>query len=521
MSEEIKKLDSDNEFRSQGDLIDDSLQQELDDALGGKSIDELMNEELAAGSQPEKTADPSICKGTVASIEGDEILVELDEKSQGILQANQFEGDLPNVGDQIEFTKDRFDKREGMWILNRQGAIIAASWDSLQAGQNVEALVTGQNKGGLEVTVNKIKAFMPISQVERFGGVEDLEQYLNQKLQCQVMEVDRANNKVVLSRKQYLNQLAAAARDELLQNIEQGQTVTGTVKSIMPYGAFVDIGGVDGLLHVREMSHSRVDKPEDVVKVGQEVKVVVINVDKENNKIGLSLKQATPDPWSDVENRFPVNQQVTGHITKLMDFGAFVQLTEGVEGLIPMSEFRYGKRIAHPSEVVTEGQVVKVTILNVDAAKKRISLSLKRTGEDPWLGAQNRWAVDSIVEGKVSRIADFGAFIELTEGVEGLIHISELSEQRVKTVGDVVRDGEMVKAKVLEVDEERKRISLSIKKLSEPDNTIPENMLTKTSAETGDTEIQTPKSDSNRKGGITIKGDNGIALEDLLKKFGK
>ena len=228
----------------------------------------------------------------------------------------------------------------------------------------------------------------------------------------------------------------------------------------------MDIGGADGLLHVRDMSHSRVEDPAEVVAEGQEVKVAVLKVDREEKKIALGLKQIAPDPWLGVEGRFPEDQIVTGRVTKLMDFGAFVELAEGVEGLIPISELTFERRVGHPREVVNEGDMVRVRVLGVDAERKRISLSLKRAGDDPWTGASVRWPVDGIVEGNVTRIADFGAFVELVPGVEGLIHISELADHRVRSVHEVVREGQLVQAKVLSVDEEQRRMSLSIKQLA-------------------------------------------------------
>lgn len=517
MSNDIRRFDDGNQFRP-NEGIDSDLQKEIDDALGGMSIEDLMAQEQPAGQPAAQSSmeQGSIQKGTVASVQGDEILVEFGSKAQGILTADQFgdEDPLPQEGDTVEVTIERYDSREALYILSRKGAVLAATWDTLQPGKNVEGRVTGHNKGGLELTLNGINAFMPVSQIERFGGVEDMAQYVGQKLPCQVVEVDRGKDKVVVSRRKLLDQQAEVQREQMFETLQEGQTVTGTVRNIMPYGAFVDIGGADGLLHVREMAHSRVEKPEDFVSIGQEVTVVVVKIDRENKKIGLSLKQATPDPWQSVGARFPVGDQVTGRVTKLMDFGAFIELEEGVEALVPISELRYGKRVGHPKEVVSEGDVVKGVVLRVEPERKRMSVSLKQTGDDPWMGASARWPVDSVVEGTVTRTADFGAFVELAAGVEGLIHISELSEQRVRTVGDVVRPGDTVKAKILEVDEERQRISMSIKKLTDQSETYEMPSQEELAEALGKSES---KKDRPRKGGLDVGGP--LIPPDLLGKL--
>jgi len=260
-----------------------------------------------------------------------------------------------------------------------------------------------------------------------------------------------------------LQREAAEARERTLGTLAEGKVVLGVVRSIMPYGAFVDIGGVDGLLHISDMSHRRIEDPREVVSEGQQLEVMVLKVDKEGEKISLGLKQVLPDPWTDAEGKWPVDGVVSGRVTRLADFGAFVELEEGVEGLLPVSELSFDRRVRKPREVLSEGDTVKLRVLSVDTERKRISLSLKRAGDDPWTGASVRWASGATVKGVVTRLADFGAFVELTPGVEGLIHVSELDVHRVRSVSDAVREGDLVEAKVLEVDEERRRISLSMK----------------------------------------------------------
>ncbi len=471
MSDDIKKIGGTEQFRPENELSKD-LQQEIDDALGDISIEDLLSEsEPSSSNASEKPKAKGIKSGTVIDIQPDAIFVDMGGKSQGILPPTQFseEEEMPSIGDIVEVTIAGYDKRDGLLMLSRQGAVLAATWESLAVGQNVEGRVTGHNKGGLELSVNRIESFMPVSQIERFGGVEDMAPYVDQRMQCQVIEVNRGEKKVVVSRRKLLDEQAAEQAETLFEELQEGQTVTGTVRSIMPYGAFVDIGGADGLLHVKEMAHKRVEDPNEIVSIGLEVTVVISSIDKESKKIGLSLVKAMPDPWDAAEVRFPVGQIVTGRVTKLMDFGAFMEVEEGLEGLIPIGEMTFGKRIGHPKEVIKEGEVVKAKILSVDVERKRMSLSLKQTVDDPWTGASMRWPVDSTIEGIVTRLAEFGAFVELSPGIEGLIHISQLSDKHVRLPGDVVREGDTVTAKVLEVDEDRRRISLSIKAMSEDD----------------------------------------------------
>jgi len=459
MSSDIHRMDDDKKFTPRSKL-DESLQRELDEALGEMSIDSLMDESADTGAPSGKGEQVRV--GTVVAIHGDDVFIDMGGRSEGVLPVAQFDEEpLPEPGDSVEVTIEGYDQANGLLMLSRKGAVLAASWETLEEGQTVEGRVTGHNKGGLELTISGVRAFMPVSQIELFR-VDELGDYMDQKLQCQVMEVDRAERNVIVSRRALLELQAERDREAFWQEIQEGQTVQGTVRSIMPYGAFVSIGSADGLLHVSDMSYSRVEDPKDVVEEGQNIQVKILKVDRDARKISLGLKQAMPDPWEDASSKWAADAVVSGRVTRLADFGAFVELAPGVEGLIPISEMSF-QRIGSASEVVREGDVVKVRVLNVDIERKRISLSLKRVGDDPWTGASVRWPQDEVVSGVVTRLAEFGAFVELTPGVEGLVHISELSDSHVRTTGDVVREGQLVQAKVLSVDEDKRRISLSIK----------------------------------------------------------
>jgi small subunit ribosomal protein S1 len=444
--------------------LDEELQRELAEALGSMNVGSLMDTDEPVAAP----AAPGVKRGRVVSIQKNDIFVDMGGKSQGILPAIQFEDEpLPREGDLIEVTIEGYDNAEGCLILSRKGAVMAASWQNMQEGQIVEGRVTGHNKGGLELDVDGIRAFMPISQIELFRVEDNLAPYDNQRLKCEIVDVRRDERSIVVSRKAVLQEEAAEAKARTFQSLSEGDIVAGTVRTIMPYGAFVDIGGVDGLLHIGDMSYTRVADPKEIVKEGQKLQVKVLKIDRDTRKIGLGLKQVMPDPWSDVDMKYPPGTMVAGRITRLEQFGAFAEIEPGIEGLIPISEITYERRIAHPREAVKEGDVVNLVVLSNDVARRRISLSLKQAGVDPWQGASVRWPVDSVAEGVVKRTTEFGAFVELTPGVEGLVHISELTDEHVRKVESVVQIGQVVKARVLEVDEERRRVSLSIRQLKE------------------------------------------------------
>ncbi len=486
---------------SQFGAHDGDWEKELAEAVGDMSLMDFVDDPPPARKP---TPEGDLRRGTVVALQGEDILIEIDHKTTGVLPAKQLEGEpIPEIGSTIEVTVVGFDAADGLAKLSRQNAIMAAAWDTLHKGQVVEGVVTGHNKGGLELRINGIDAFMPISQIDR-NRVEsdDLGGYSRMRMSCEVVEFNRSGKKLVVSRRSLLAAEEAEKRKELFKTLTEGRVVTGTVRTIMPYGAFVDIGGADGLLHVRDMGHARVEDPKEVVHEGQKLELKVLSIDRENERIGLGLKQTMADPWDGAENKWPVDSTVSGRTVKLMDFGAFVELEEGVDGLIPISEFTYQKRIAHPREMVSEGQVVEVRVISVDIERKRIGLSLKRVGDDPWVGASVRWPENSVVQGTVTRLAEFGAFVELAPGVEGLIHISEVSPNRVHNVGEVVEAGQEVQVKVLDVDEAQRRISLSVKQLAEmPDYTGMES----DSATEGEPEKPKPKRKKPRKGGLDWK----------------
>ena len=320
----------------------------------------------------------------------------------------------------------------------------------------------GVNLGGLELIIKNVRAFMPKSQVE-LERVEDFTPYIGRRLECQVTEVDRKAKTLVVSRRRILERQREEMRQELKYSLAEGQMRKGIVRRLADFGAFVDLGGIDGLVHVSDMSHGRVKHPRDVVKVGDEIEVQILKIDLVRDRISLGMKQLQADPWNVVEGNYRPAQVVDGRVVKLMDFGAFVELEPGIEGLIPISEMSWTQRIRHPNEVLAEGDSVRVGVLALDVEKRRLTLSLKALGEDPWLGIEERYPIEAVVSGAVTRLAGFGAFVQLEEGVEGLLHVSEMSDRRVSRPDSVVKVGDVIQVRIKSIDIEQRRIGLSMR----------------------------------------------------------
>jgi small subunit ribosomal protein S1 len=446
-------------------LMDDDLTKEVEDALAGMSGDEFE----ALTGQPEKSdgEGPQIIKGKVVSVQGDDVFIDVGGRSEGIAPVNQFDTP-PEVGSTVEVIIERVDPESGAAILSRKGAIVAASWDRLKRGDVVEGRVTGMNKGGLEVSLNGgIRAFMPASQCD-VQKLKDISILLGDNVQCMVTEIHRRDDQVLVSRRRLQEKEREEKREGTLAELAVDQTRTGVVGNLTDFGAFVDIGGVDGLIHISNMSHARINHPSELLEPGQEVEVRVLKIDEKTGKISLGLKQTAPDPWRAVEQRYPVGLPCMAKVVRLVDFGAFLEIEPGIDALLPISEMSWVQRLKHPSELVTEGQMVQVTVLKIDLPGRKMSVSLKRIDADPWAGVEKQFPQNAIVEGKVARLENFGAFVQLHPGVDGLVHVSEISESRVRAPGDVLKVGEQVKVRVLNVDPNNHKISLSIKAALEP-----------------------------------------------------
>lgn len=489
---------------------DAELEDEVEAALGDVSLMDLydLEEPVSKKKKPVET-DPkapprSIKRGTVISIDGDDIFINLGGKSQGILSRDELEPDeTVEVGTEIEVVILRYESKDGLLILSKKSAAEQVLWQNLEEGSLVEARVVGDNKGGLEMDIKGIPAFMPISQIT-FERVEDLKPFIGEKFICEVVEVERGDNNIVVSRRNVLIRERQERARQQWEELDKGQTHHGKVQNIAEYGAFIDLGGVEGLLHVSEMSWARVKHPSDILQVGQEIDVVIIEIDKEKKRLSLSLKQAGGDPWTLVAQNYPVGSRHMVQVRNLQDFGAFAELEPGVEGLIPISEMTWTGRIRHPRDVVETGAMVEAEILSVDTEKRRLSMSMKRIEANPWENINQKYHPDQICIGKVARTADFGAFVTLEPGVDGLVHISELAEEHVKSTRSVVNAGDEVTVKIISIDRENQRIALTMKGLA-PD------------AEPDPVPDEEPKKakDRPRRGGLADSGKGWLDIGEL------
>lgn len=442
---------------------DEELKRELAAAMGEVGAEAL---EKAASAPPgggPRTDGRGRIRGQIVSVRGGDVFVDIGGKSEAFISLEEFDSQHPPVpGELHTFIAQGFDRDSGLMRLSLREAKIEADWASLKVGDVVEARVTGTNIGGLELQVGGVRGFMPKSQVD-IARHEHFNQFVNHKLECEITEIDRRGKTVLLSRRRVLERQREQARAQIRAELAVGQTRRGVVQRLADYGAFIDIGGIDGLLHVSDMSYGRVAHPKDILQVGQEVEVQILKIDPEKDRISLGLKQLQTDPWTLAPGKYHIGDVVEGRVARLATFGAFIELEKGIEGLLPVSELSWTKRVAHPQDVLKVGDALRVKILEIDAGKRRLALSLKALGEDPWRTVAERYTPDAIVSGAVTRTTEFGAFIQLEEGVEGLAHISELSDRRVKTVNEVCKMGDVVQCRVLKVDPKERRISLSLK----------------------------------------------------------
>jgi small subunit ribosomal protein S1 len=408
-------------------------------------------------------------EGVVVSVDAESVYLDIGFKAEGILPRTAFESNAEGIASGDKFpvsVKGR--NLEGYYELSRLRVTLPTDWSSLEEAfaqkSAVVGFVTGLVKGGLNVDVG-VRAFMPASRSGVCDAAE-MEKLVGQEITCRITKLDITDEDVVVDRRAVLEEQALSVRQGRYSELKEGDIVSGQVRSLAGYGAFVDIGGIDGLLHVSDISWSRVNSPENVLSVGQQLQLKVLKVDPENSRISLGLKQLQPEPWDAAAEKYKVGQRITGTVTRLMDFGAFVELEPGIEGLIHVSEMSWLKKVRKPSDILKTGDTVDAIILSLSAGERRISLGLKQALGDPWTDVLQKFPVGSSVEGTVTKLMKFGAFVQLTEGVEGLVHVSEISaEKHIDHPQDVLRAGQIVKAQVLAVETEKRQIKLSIKQL--------------------------------------------------------
>ncbi len=420
-------------------------------------------------------AQGEIFEGRVLKVTDKEVIVDFGYKTEGLIPIEQFvqpDGRITvQPGDTVDVMVDRGVEVDGYILLSHEKAARLRAWENLEKAYRerllVNALVIGRTKGGLTVDVG-VKAFMPASQID-VRPVAAPESFVGQYVPVRILKLNRRRGNVVVSRKLAIEEEMNARKAAILEALEEGALVTGVVKSLTDYGAFVDLGGLDGLLHVSDLSYGRVNHPSEVVNVGDEITVKVLKLDRERERISLGLKQLLPDPWESAAERYPVGSRVLGRVVSVTDYGAFVELEPGIEGLIHITEMTWSRRLKHPSKVVKVGDQVQAVVLAVQPGEKRISLGIKQLEPDPWTTVEQRYSVGSVVEGRVRKLTDFGAFVEIEEGIDGLVHISDLSwSKRVKHPSEIVKKGQTVRAVVLHIDGAGRRLSLGLKQL-QPD----------------------------------------------------
>ncbi len=487
------------------DLLTAVSSENLDAAVDA-ALDGLTDADMAMASDSPEARDDfavgDIVTGRVGNIGSEDILVDFGAKAMGTLALAELRRDDHfQIGDNVEVCISGRDKRSGLLRVSLKEARRRKLLGRIEVGLIVEGTVTGMNKGGLDLEVDGVRAFIPASQVD-IHFMKDISDLIGQTVRAEVTQFDTESGDLVVSRRKALICETAEQKEKIFESLSVGDVRHGKVRSVTDYGAFIDLGGVDGLLHVSEMSWGRVSKPEDVVKVGDELEVKILKLHQEKKKISLGLKQIATNPWETAEQKYEVGKTQSGRVARLANFGAFIELEPGLDGLLPVSEMSWTRRLRHPSELVKEGDIVEVAIVNVDAAKQRITLSLKQLSEDPWAAAAAKYVVGSLVKGKVARTTDFGAFVALEDGIDGLVHISELDEGRVKAVTDKVQPGQAVEVRILGVDVETKRVSLSMRK--PPPEPSPEEIA----AGQATRAAEKKRRDKPRRGGITFGWDS-------------
>ncbi|MCE9637636.1 MAG: 30S ribosomal protein S1 [Planctomycetes bacterium] len=445
-------------------------------ALTEGEVEAQVAEIFGAGEGSENAAAVStfapdtILKGRILDIINEDVIVDVGYKSEGVISKSEFENpEEIDIGDTVEVLLESVEDESGAIVLSKRKADRQRGWERVvsthKEGDTVSGKVLRKIKGGLVVDIG-VPAFLPASQVS-IRRQADISEFIGQDIEAKIIKIDDARKNIVVSRRQLIEEQRDAMKRQLMEEIAEGQVRHGVVKNIADFGAFVDLGGIDGLLHITDMSWGRVAHPSECVRIEQELEVVVLKVDRERERIALGLKQLTPSPWKKVDDRYPLGTRVIGEVTNVVPYGAFVKLEEGLEGLVHISEMSWTKRINHPSEVVKVGDKVEVIVLDINKEKKEISLGMKQTEANPWDQVEQKYPVGTIIEGVVRNLTNYGAFVEIEEGIDGLLHVSDMSwTKKVAHPNELVNKGDPVRAVVLAVDQEKKRVALGVKQLA-------------------------------------------------------
>ena len=459
-------------------LEDEEIERQLGSAFSDYEDVDLGDILFPPEAQSQNYSIDSMVKGTIVRIDNDHVIVDVGFKSEATIPSNEWtEEDPPEVGQEIdvliedlEDAQGRADDPSGLIAVSKKRADQRKIWDDVISKITEGDIVTGKCqrkiKGGLLVDIG-VSVFLPASQVDirRPGDIGD---YIDRVVQCEVLKIDDVRKNIVVSRRSLIEKERTYAQQKLMADLEKGQVRKGVVKNIADFGAFVDLGGIDGLLHITDMSHTRISKPSEMVKMDQEIEVMILNVDREKVKIALGLKQLLPNPWDHVEEKYPVGTIQNGEVVNVLPYGAFVKLEPGIEGLVHISEMSWVKRVNHPNELVQTGDEIKVSVLKIDRAGEQMSLGMKQTQDNPWDKVEENYPIGREIKGRVRNLTNYGAFIELEEGIDGLLHVSDMSwTRKISHPNEVLEKGQELSCKILAVDIERHRIALGLKQMND------------------------------------------------------
>jgi len=448
------------------DITNEELEKEYLETFGSDDAIEALYEESIKDFEPS-----TILKGRIVAVMDDDVIVDVGYKSEGIIAMNEFSGDEKiEVGVEVEVLLETVEDSSGQIALSKRKADRIRSWERIitthKENDVISGIVTRKIKGGLLVDIG-VPVFLPASQIDIRRPAE-IADYIGQKIEAKILKIDEPKRNIVISRRKLIEEERSKMKDELLSTIEVNQIRKGVVKNIADFGAFVDLGGIDGLLHVSDMSWGRVNHPSEIVKIDQEIEIKILDIDREKEKISLGLKHLVESPWINIEDKYPRGSRHRGEVVSIVNYGAFVKLEEGVEGLVHISEMSWTRRVNHPNELVSVGDIAEVIVLDINTEKQEISLGMKQAEENPWTLVEERYPPGTVIEGVVRNLTNYGAFIELEEGIDGLLHVSDMSwTKKINHPSELIKKGEKLRTIVLSVDKHKKRVALGLKQLHE------------------------------------------------------
>jgi small subunit ribosomal protein S1 len=450
------------------DIKQEEIERELEEIIGSDSLEKI---EAAFDTSIKNFDLGTILRGRVLGVIGNNVILDTGYKSEGIVPLSEFDtSEEVEVGADIEVMLESFEDDTGLIQISKRKADRIRGWEKIVNKYQEEDVVTGKVvrkiKGGLLVDVG-IPIFLPASQID-IKPPGEIAEYIGTEVTCKILKIDEVQQNIIVSRRKLIEEERNKQKREFLDSVEIGQVVKGEVKNIADFGAFIDLGGIDGLLHITDMSWGRISHPSEMLAIGDEVDVKILDIDAVKDKVSLGLKQKTENPWTSVEEKYPIGSKIKGQVVNIMSYGAFVKLETGIEGLVHISEMSWTRRINHPSDVVAIGDSVEAVVLNINKDKEEISLSLKQVEQNPWTNIEEKYPPGVTIKGKVRNLTNYGAFIEIDEGIDGLLHISDMSwSKKVAHPSEIIKKGEMIEVKILSVDKDKKRVSLGIKQLTD------------------------------------------------------